>query len=329
VPEWEVDDANKKDSSMTAARVDGALRGMRHAAAAQVDAMVEAERAGTRWCEERERGRGLMGTVLRAWREAVEHESSAESRPGAGDELNRTPRRWRERRLTAIEAAAVGPTPGGTTRPGAGTLPRRTRHGEHAVVPRLAMPEIDGEGTGPDEERRDYFGALACKLRQLDTRRRQQAIGVRARGRWAKASAWALAQVRQHRAVRRGRWAEVRRSVTAWTWLWRLQAAMTERAGREQGVRGGRGWRTGRKLAGYSESRTYTRRAQQQEESGSDTQPKARRTVWRKANGAEVGQVMLRRIEGSLPMTGAPTRRMRGGGVDRAAGDGRGNEGIT
>ena len=49
---------------MTAARVDGALRGMRHAAAAQVDAMVEAERAGTRWCEERERGRGLMGTVL-------------------------------------------------------------------------------------------------------------------------------------------------------------------------------------------------------------------------------------------------------------------------
>ena len=329
VPEWEVDDANKNDSSMTAARVDGALRGMRHAAAAQVDAMVEAERAGTRWCEERERGRGLMGTVLRAWREAVEHESSAESRPGAGDELNRTPRRWRERRLTAIEAAAVGPTPGGTTRPGAGTLPRRTRHGEHAVVPRLAMPEIDGEGTGPDEERRDYFGALACKLRQLDTRRRQQAIGVRARGRWAKASAWALAQVRQHRAVRRGRWAEVRRSVTAWTWLWRLQAAMTERAGREQGVRGGRGWRTGRKLAGYSESRTYTRRAQQQEESGSDTQPKARRTVWRKANGAEVGQVMLRRIEGSLPMTGAPTRRMRGGGVDRAAGDGRGNEGIT
>jgi len=78
VPEWEVDDANKNDSSMTAARVDGALRGMRHAAAAQVDAMVEAERAGTRWCEERERGRGLMGTVLRAWREAVEHESSAE-----------------------------------------------------------------------------------------------------------------------------------------------------------------------------------------------------------------------------------------------------------
>ena len=110
-----MDDANKNDSSMTAARVDGALRGMRHAAAAQVDAMVEAERAGTRWCEERERGRGLMGTVLRAWREAVEHESSAESRPGAGDELNRTPRRWRERRLTAIEAAAVGPTPGGTS----------------------------------------------------------------------------------------------------------------------------------------------------------------------------------------------------------------------
>jgi len=84
-----------------------------------------------------------------------------------------------------------------------------------------------------------------------------------------------------------------------------------------------------RKLAGYSESRTYTRRAQKQEESGSDTQPKARRTVWRKANGAEVGQVMLRRIEGNLPMTGAPTRRMRGGGVDRAAGNGRGNEVIT
>ena len=77
-------------------------------------------------------------------------------------------------------------------------------------------------------------------------------------------------------------------------------------------------------MAGYSESRAYTKRAQPEEGSVQT----ARRTAWRKASGAEVGQVMLRRIEGSMPMA-AVARRCGGGRGDRTAGDGSGNEGIT
>ena len=71
---------------------------MRLAATVQMDAYEEAEKAGVEWMKERERGRGRLSTVLRAWREVVEH---------SGLTLRLEPERWRVRRLTQDERTAM------------------------------------------------------------------------------------------------------------------------------------------------------------------------------------------------------------------------------
>ncbi len=90
-------------------------------------------------------------------------------------------------------------------------------------------------------------------------------------------------------------------------WVKRFKEAIAERRGT---ALAGRGWRavgdvttTGRRgvVGGYSEARPYRRREKEGETSADVRQ---RRVVWRRAGGAEMGLVMLRRIEGKLPMRG-------------------------
>ena len=68
------------------------------------------------------------------------------------------------------------------------------------------------------------------------------------------------------------------------------------------GERAGRGLREGRKTTSYCETRKYEKRGER-ETSG--------RKVQRNANGADMGIVMLWRIEGRLPMMELRPRRRR------------------
>ena len=53
---------------------------------------------------------------------------------------------------------------------------------------------------------------------------------------------------------------------------------------------------------GYSEARSYQRGNDAR--GGGDADGERQRVVWRKSGAAEVGLVMLRRIEGRIPMLG-------------------------
>ena len=78
---------------------------------------------------------------------------------------------------------------------------------------------------------------------------------------------------------------------------------MRERKGDAEALRG-RGWRGGGAGVSYREARQYVRK-----ESGGSGGRAGCAVVWRRRDGAEVGIVMLRKIEGRIRMVGGGEAR--------------------
>ena len=134
--------------------------------------------------------------------------------------------------------------------------------------------------------RRAFLNAVIIRVRLLAVYLRISDEKGRRRARWH----WARARARVTRLLAtRRRWRKVRDRVALMTWVRRWQ-----------GERAGRGWRR-RKTTTYRETRKYEKG--KREEGG--------RTVQRRATGAEVGIVMLWRLEGRVPMMELRPRRRR------------------
>ena len=105
-----------------------------------------------------------------------------------------------------------------------------------------------------------------------------------------------------------GNWAALRRYVRTIVWVERLKEAVRDKK-RDPQAFTGRRWRWGGKPVEYNEKRKYERRKDDGMRGG-----QKKRTVWRKAGGAEVGIVMQQRLQGRLPMVRPKRRRTEGDG---------------
>ena len=196
-------------------------------------------------------------------------------------------------RPAAERAAALRPQVGTSTSfrhtPTTGSfahpkIPRKLSRA--ARMPEVQLPKLHALREEAVGARRAFLTALIFRVRMLSVYLRvtDEKARSRAQGHWAKARA----RVARLLAARR-RWRIARNYVALRVWVRRWQ-----------GERAGRGWRE-RKATTYREARRYEKG--KRETSG--------RTVQRRANGADVGIVMLWRLEGRTPMTEMRPRRRR------------------
>ena len=313
-PEWAPSGA--KDSSMTASRVDDVLRGMRRSASTQLAEVGDMERPGVRWMEEREGRREWLRTVLRAWREAHVHAdavltAAVDAAERAAEETAAAARGGCDRGLRS--ASAKQPAIG-----------RRLITASIPDIPRLVMPKLTD--AAQDSTTGAPYESLICMARQLVTWRRVMRVDAarRAGARW-RAAITKVCRARRARARLREWIAKVLDSMRA------EKAAAHERSRASGVAHRGRESRPKRMLSGeYNEKRRYEKR------SAAAAGTVTRRATWRRAGGATVGQAMLRRIEGSMPMTrrARTTTRQRSGedadgGADREQYHAGHCEGIT
>ena len=157
----------------------------------------------------------------------------------------------------------------------------------NACAKTLPLPSLQVEAEGA---RRAFLAALTFRVRMLATflRLSRPAERRRALARWKTAIGAVLRRVRGARR----HWGVVRRHVALRVWVKRWMAG-----------RAGRGMRE-HKTTTYKEARKYERKP-------SGERAKTGRKVQRRANGADVGIVMIWRLEGKLPMTELRPRRRR------------------
>ena len=101
------------------------------------------------------------------------------------------------------------------------------------------------------------------------------------------------------------RWGLVRRQAILIVWVKLWKEVRREEMGRPEAF-AGRGWRPARAV-NYREARPYNKR--QAREGG---EARGERVVWRKSRGAEIGVVMLMKLEGKRPMVRAKTKKKEG-----------------